>query len=385
MQQVLSQGPLFIVCLIFLLGVVVIVHELGHYWALRKAGGAARSFSVGFGAPIVERIDKNGTVWKFSWIPFGGFVTPVRNDAHMQSLNEEGLNPIGKTMEELSVTARTIFALAGPFANFVLASLLFAMLLMISGRQPQRLTITGVEKGAAGFEAGLQEGDVIKYVAGKEIDSSYDLFTLIALHPNTPMNVTVERNSSEMDLVVTPDEVRRENEVGQYVHQAYVGIWFQRQAVGEPISYNPITAIAAGVVETGETMKNTAQMLHRIITQKMSVHSMTGPIGIGDASRRITNQVMARENVSFWNKIKDLMLIQLRFCALVSVGIGFFNLLPLPILDGGHVVMNGYEAVTGNPVPEKIQEHILTFGLFLLMGMFLIITWGDVLETGMFK
>ncbi|MAB09762.1 MAG: hypothetical protein CME96_02685, partial [Hyphomonas sp.] len=133
-----------------------------------------------------------------------------------------------------------------------------------------------------------------------------------------------------------------------------------------------------------KTLEQTVTMLNRIITGRMSIHTMSGPVGIGDVSRRIVNEVWAQEDVSVGTRLSELFWMLLGMCASISVGIGFFNLLPLPVLDGGHLVFNAYEAVTGRHLPEKVQEVSLTFGLILLLGMVVVITWGDVIETGLF-
>ena len=153
---------------------------------------------------------------------------------------------------------------------------------------------------------------------------------------------------------------------------------------GEHITYNPVQALGQGVIETGATIDRTITMLTRIVTGKMSMHAMTGPVGIGDISRRAVNRVWEQEQVSTGQKIEQLFWMLASICAAISVGVGFFNLLPLPVLDGGHLVFNAYEAIAGKEMPQKVQEMALTFGLILLLGMVVVITWGDLIEAGLF-
>ena len=183
---------------------------------------------------------------------------------------------------------------------------------------------------------------------------------------------------------MTPDEIVRENDFGQQVPQATIGVSIAPISYGEHIYYNPVEALGQGVLETGATIDRTVTMLTRIVTGKMSMHAMTGPVGIGDISRRVVNKVWEQEQATTGQKLERLFWMLASICAAISVGVGFFNLLPLPVLDGGHLVFNAYEAIAGREMPQKVQEGALTFGLILLLGMVVVITWGDIIETGLF-
>lgn len=384
MGEILSQGPLFIVCLVFMMGIVVIVHEYGHYWMGRRFGAAVESFSVGFGRSIWERTDRKGTRWRINWIPLGGFVKFVGEAQLANDIGVVKTGPQGKAYPELGVGARSLVSLAGPIANFILASLIFALGLWVHGVQPQSVTIQGVNEGSPAEQAGFQSGDVFQSTNGKTLKRSTDVQTAIALSPNVPITFEMDRGGEIISITVTPDEVIRENMVGQKVAQSTIGVGLVTAAYGDRVHYNPIQALGGGIIETGRTLDQTVTMLGRIITGNMSVHTMSGPVGIGDISRRVVNRVMEQEQTTMGQKINQLFWIQLGICAAISVGIGFFNLLPLPVLDGGHLVFNAYEAVTGKTMPEKVQEASLTFGLILLLGMVVVITWGDIIETGVF-
>jgi regulator of sigma E protease len=367
-----------------MMGIVVIVHEYGHYWMGRRFGAAVESFSVGFGRSIWERTDRKGTRWRINWIPLGGFVKFVGEAQLANDIGVVKTGPQGKAYPELGVGARSLVSLAGPIANFILASLIFALGLWVHGVQPQSVTIQGVNEGSPAEQAGFQSGDVFQSTNGKTLKRSTDVQTAIALSPNVPITFEMDRGGEIISITVTPDEVIRENMVGQKVAQSTIGVGLVTAAYGDRVHYNPIQALGGGIIETGRTLDQTVTMLGRIITGNMSVHTMSGPVGIGDISRRVVNRVMEQEQTTMGQKINQLFWIQLGICAAISVGIGFFNLLPLPVLDGGHLVFNAYEAVTGKTMPEKVQEASLTFGLILLLGMVVVITWGDIIETGVF-
>ena len=384
MGDVLSQGPLFLFCLIFMMGIVVIVHEYGHYIVGRWFGAAVESFSVGFGKPIFERTDKHGTRWRVNWIPLGGFVKFVGESQLAGDVGKIEQGPIGKAYPKLGVGQRSLVSLAGPFANFILSTLIFALIIGVHGRPNMKVGIGDVSPDGAAAVAGMQAGDVILSVNGKTVSDASEVLIEIILNPNEPMNFVVQRGESEQTLVVTPEEVIRENDFGQRVPQATIGVSIGAVSYGEHITYNPIEAVGQGVIETGATIDRTVTMLTRIVTGKMSMHAMTGPVGIGDISRRAVNQVWSQEQATTGQKLELLFWMLASICAAISVGVGFFNLLPLPVLDGGHLVFNAYEAIAGREMPQKVQEVALTFGLILLLGMVVVITWGDIIETGLF-
>jgi len=375
---------LFLACLIFMMGIVVIVHEFGHYIAGRAFGAAVESFSIGFGRPLYERKDRRGTRWRINWIPLGGFVKFAGESQLAGDVGKVEGGLTGRAYPELGVGQRSIVSLAGPFANFVLASVIFALFAGVFGRPNVEVGVTAVTPDSPAALGGLETGDIFVTANGKPIKSPGEVQLEVILNPGTPVTFVVRRDDAETTLVVTPKETVRKNEFGQIVPQASIGVALGNVSVLPPTRYNPIEAMGQGVVQTGETLEQTVTMLSRIITGRMSIHTMSGPVGIGDVSRRVVTKVWEQENVPVSTRLSELFWMLLGICASISVGVGFFNLLPLPVLDGGHLVFNAYEAITGRHLPEKVQEVSLTFGLILLLGMVFVITWGDVLETGLF-
>ncbi|NQY96778.1 MAG: RIP metalloprotease [Henriciella sp.] len=386
MTEILSQGPIFLVCLAFLLGVVVIIHELGHYWMGRWYGAAVESFSVGFGKPIFETKDKNGTRWRVNWIPLGGFVKFVGESQLPNDVGKVVDGPVGKPYPQLGVGARSLVALAGPAANFILAVLLFAIFFAFRGVETYDVYAYSVAPDYPAEAAGMQPGDVIRSIDGKPIQALSDLIVITSMSSGRALDFDVQRGSESLTLSVTPRREVRENQLGQIVPQGTIGI--APAPVIESVEYRrygPISALSKGVLETKSTVEHTVYMLGRIVTGKEPLALMSGPIAIGDAGRRIVNQAMGADAVPLTTRLSTLGWSVLQLCALISIGIGFFNLLPLPVLDGGHLVFNAYEFVTGKVMPEKVQEVALMAGLGLLLTMFVFITWGDVLETGLFE
>lgn len=386
MSGLISQGPLFLVCLVFLLGIVVVVHELGHYLAGRYYGAAVESFSVGFGKPIFEVSDRRNTRWRVNWIPLGGFVKFVGEGQLPGDVGKVEQGPIGKPFQAIGVGARTVIAAAGPAANFVLAALIFAFFFYFNGSYEARVTATSVAEDGAAAEAGLQPGDIFVSMNGKAISNAGDLQMVVSTSSNTSLETVVERNGETVVLDMTPRRVLRENAVGQMQQLGTINITLQELPdTARRIEYNPVEALAMGGRQTWETVTTTTAIIGRMVTGKEALSSLSGPVAIGDVSRRVVNRTMGNEEIPLARRIQALFWSMMTICAAVSVGIGFFNLLPFPVLDGGHIVFNCYEAIAGKPMPARVQEGALMAGMVLLLGMFVFITWGDLLETGLFN
>lgn len=383
MEGVISQGPLFIACLVLLMGVVIVVHELGHYLAGRLFGVAVESFSVGFGKSLIERRDRFGTRWRVNWIPLGGFVAFIDKKS-LEDAENPAEAPEGIAFDDVGPWKKIIISLAGPFANFVLAAFIFSLSIGVHGIAVQPVHVAAVSEGMPAEKAGLQAGDHILQVNGKPIRNRVEFTSSVLLSPNKPMELLVDRGGEQRYILVTPVEVVRANEVGQMVAQSTIGISMEAVAATERIHYGPVESVIAGIQETGVTIDRTVTMLGRIMTGNMSFHSLSGPVGVADVSRRVVNIVMDQPQVPMLARLENLFWVLLSLTAAISVGVGFFNLLPLPVLDGGRVVFHAYEAVFGSKMPGQIEAMALRVGVFVLLALVIVITWGDILETGVF-
>jgi len=383
LEGVISQGPLFIACLVFLMGIVIVVHELGHYFAGRWFNVAVESFAVGFGKPMVEVRDKRGTRWRLNWIPLGGFVAFVDKQSAEDAVDDEHA-PKGLPFDDVGPLKKIVISLAGPFANFVLAAFIFALSTGVHGVAIRTVEVAAIQPDMPAERGGLLTGDQILEINGKPVSNSSDVTVAVLLSPNKPIDILVDRQGSEQIVSVTPIEVMRENEFGQMVLQSTIGIGMAQGAAIERIRYGPIESAVAGVQQTGVALERTVTMLGSIVTGNMSFHTLSGPVGIGDVSRRIVNTVMDNPQVPLFDRLEHLFWVLLSLCAAISVGVGFFNLLPLPVLDGGRVVFHAYEALIGSKMPSQIEAMALRVGVLVLVAMVIVITWGDILETGVF-
>lgn len=379
----MGQGPIFVLSLVFVLGLVVIVHELGHYLAARAFGGAAESFSVGFGRSIVEVKDKRNTRWRLNWIPFGGFVKFVGESQLPGDVGRVEEGPIGKKFMDMSVGQRSVVAVAGPMANFVLAVIIFAVMAMIVPDPIERVTIRVLPDGPA-KEAGFEVGDQLVAINDRTIDQFADVRRMISLSTGETLSVRVLRDGQEHVVDVVPVRMEIDNGLGQVNKIGAIGARMEREVIGTR-SYAPHEALGHGVSQTAEVISLTANMIVRMATGREPLSQLSGPVGIGDLTRRAVTNTLEVEEVPLSVRLRAIALTLLQISAFVSVGIGLFNLLPLPVLDGGHLVFNAYEALTGSVLSARIQEISLTFGAVLLLSIAVLVTVGDIVKTGVFQ
>lgn len=368
------------------MGVVVGVHEAGHYFAGRLFGTAVESFSFGFGKSLWERTDRRGTRWRLNALPLGGFVKFVNEPEPLGDLSpDDAPVPVGKPYSALTPGQRIVVSLAGPFANFVLASLLFALILAIVGRPVHEVRVGEVLPGSPAQAAGFLPGDQIVSANGRVLDSFNDLVRSVAFSSGTPVTFEIRREGQLMSLTAVPERASRENELGQTIQVGTVGI---RPATGMPLKFvtvSPLMAVPAGIRETVDTTALSFTMMGRLITGREPISNLKGPVGIADTTGRAIGINVKAEGAALSDRLWGVFWTIVQLTALISVGIGVVNLLPFPILDGGHVVFNGWEMLTKRAVPEKVQNASLTFGFILLIGVAAIVTWHDVVGTGVLR
>lgn len=397
---VLQYAPVFLI----LISLVITVHELGHYWVGRLFGAAVESFSIGFGRSIFERRDRRGTRWRLNWIPLGGFVKFVGEVQLAQDLNQEipetvaneakaiearGKTAIlhenqvlvGKPYTELGPWKRIAVSLGGPFANFVFAAFVFAVIGFTLGvSQAKEVRITQVTAGAPADVAGIKPNDVVLEVGGRAVKTGLDVTQVTSLSAGEPVEIKIRRGQENLTLSMTPvekEEVDPALNTRQKMGRVGMGIADVETSLRR---LNPIEAAGYGVSRTGDALGQTFNVLRRLVTGKEGIDKLSGPVGILHLTGGVTEMTMKQEGVDLGQKIADLMWILLQLAALLSVGVGFFNLLPIPVLDGGAVVMTLAEAATGKPLPDKVQNVGLTIGLVCLAAFALVVTLQDSLR-----
>jgi regulator of sigma E protease len=352
-----------VVPFLIVLGVLVFIHELGHYLAARWRGVHVEAFSIGFGRAIFSWTDRRGTVWKLSWLPLGGYVK-LHGQEQPEDADEatKAAWQAGKTFHEKSVLSRAIVIAAGPLANFVLAAVLFAGLFLVMGRPVATSQIGEVVATSAAARGGLQVGDVVTAIDGQVISRFDQLRQIVGTHPGQALKLHVVRGDQALDLTVTPDT----REIGG-VATGLLGVR-GGATVFEPIS--TAAALGAGVTQTWDVTVQTFDGVIGMITRRTSADDMGGPLRIAQMSGQVASLGLAS---------------LVSFIAILSVNLGLLNLFPIPVLDGGHLVFYAFEALRGRPLPVRAQEYGYRAGFAVLIGLFVFATWNDLGHLGLFR
>ena len=345
------------------LGVLVFVHELGHYLAARWRGVYVETFSIGFGRALLSWTDRVGTLWKLAWIPLGGYVKlhgqerPEDVDEATRAAWQEG-----RTFQGKSVLSRAIVVAAGPVANFLLAAVLFAALFATAGRPISVPVIGEVMPDSAAAKAGLMAGDRVDAIEGSRVTKFEDLQRIIAGAPDQTLAMDIERDGQKQTLQV--HTAAREGALGRRM-----GVLGVKGGAPEYKQLDPVAALVAGVDQTWEVTVQTIQGLGQMLTGQRSADELSGPLGIAQLSGQVASLGIAS---------------LISFIAVLSVNLGLINLFPIPILDGGHLVLYLVEALRGRPVSQKLQEIGFRAGFAVLAGLFVFATWNDLSHLGLF-
>lgn len=398
MLNFLGQALIYIVPFLLVLTLVVTIHELGHYWVARLFKVKIDRFAIGFGRAILQRTDKRGVEWRVGWMPLGGYVkfsgdldaSSVPDQAGLAELRqrviaEQGPAAVRDYFHFKPVWQRALITAGGPFANFVLAIAIFTVLFATLGDQIAPPRVAAVDPGSAAAAAGFQPGDMILEANGAPVRRGEDVIRVVTLNSATPVEFLVERDGRRVNLIATPVRTTTEDAISGTVRVGRIGLKMGYLA-GEvrSIRYSPVEAVGAAVRQVGEVLSTTLNYIGRIFTGRESGALLNGPLGIAKAAGGITTQATAGEAPAGLKAVNlGLMLIQ--FAAILSIGIGFINLMPIPVLDGGHLVFYAYEAVARKPVAARVQEAGYRVGLALLACLMLFATWNDLQKLNLFK
>ena len=349
---------------IVVLTVVVFVHEFGHYWVARLCRVRVEVFSIGFGREIFGRTDKNGTRWKVSIIPLGGYVrffgdeTVISNPgAALDSMSPEDR---AVCFHHKSLRQRVAIVAAGPLANFVLSIALLSAMFVFAGRPITPAVIETVLEDTAAAEAGFQPGDRVIMIDGRVIDRFEELRDIVMFAPGVTMTMVVERAGEQLSLQVTPRAYEYVDGLGNTHIIGRMGI---SVAARELTKLNPFAAVPAAVADTYTLVKRSLQGLYEIIIGKRDASELGGPIMIAQMSG-------ASADAGF--------LAFVQFVVILSATLGLINLFPIPLLDGGHLAFYTIEALRGRPLGARAQEYGYMLGLALVLTLMVVATVNDL-------
>ena len=367
-----QPGFLFtLAAFIVVIGVLVFIHEAGHYLMARVFGIKADTFSIGFGREIAGWTDKRGTRWKVGALPLGGY---VKFAGDLNAASEPDPDAAQMPAADYAVTfqakpmwQRALVILAGPLTNFLFAILVFAAFFMTYGHAFTPAVINGVQPGSPAAVAGLQSGDKIIVLDGQDIERFEDVVRVVTINPGTPIDARVSRDGVEKQLTITPKVVAETDRFGNAYTRGLLGVTSAGRIVERR---SPVAAVYFAVQETWLLTRTMADTLVQVVTGRRAVNELGGPLKIA----QFTGQ---QATLGLPNLVQ--------FMALISINLGFINLLPIPMLDGGHLFLYAVEAIRRRPLEAKVQEWAFMSGFAALVTLMVLLTWKDLAPVGVWK
>ncbi|MEM9014327.1 MAG: M50 family metallopeptidase [Pseudomonadota bacterium] len=397
--------PLTLMAFIVLLTIIVFIHEYGHFSVARALGVRVDVFSIGFGKTLLKWVDRKGTEWRIALLPLGGYVKFFGdlNAASQASPEAQESGPVttqfpkpgeaddiggGLTAEEKKVCfhfkpvwARAAIVAAGPFANFILAIVIFAGLFMTFGRGTLEPVVGGVQEGSAAAEAGLMPGDRMVSANGRTLGSFSDLADSVLSSGGDTIQLQIERDGAPLTLQITPRRVEAEDRYGNTIEKWLLGVSGDSEAYSFQ-RFGFFGALKEGAGEVVRILSLTVKFIGQIILGKEDTSQLGGPIKMaqyaGQSAMSGFDESGYQEPPSLWTMLKVSLVDFISLAAVVSVSIGFLNLLPVPVLDGGHLMYYAYEAIAGKPLGARAQAIGFRVGLVLLASLMIFVTWNDI-------
>ena len=374
LQSILIYPLAFVV----VLSVVVFVHEFGHFRIARWCGVAIDTFSIGFGKTILGWRDHKGVQWKVGALPLGGYVKftddadamstgpreAIEDPEELAAARAKGLFHAQPLLKRAAVVA------AGPLTNFVFSIFAFALLIFISGRDVAR--VDNVRPGTPAAQAGLATGDVITAIDGQRVKDFQDLQRIVSPSLGRTLTFEVIRSGATRVVHLTPIPNPDHPQIAA-IGVEHTSSFERRQRIG------PLEAIADGAEQTWAMVAQTGAYIADVFRGHASANQIAGPAGIFMVSGQVASDALAVPDVSIWQRLEFLALSLLNLAAILSVAVGIVNLLPIPILDGGHLLFYGIEGLRGGrPLPPAAQEWAYRAGFAVMASLFLFATWNDI-------
>lgn len=362
----------YVVPFVVLLGILVFVHELGHYLVAKFSGVQVEAFSIGFGKELWGVVDKSGTRWKISAIPLGGYCQflgdgdETSTTSEAKELTDEQKK---KAFAYQSPFKKLLISLAGPAANYVFAVLIFASIFYFIGKIEFPPIVGEVVKGGAAAQAGILPKDRILSVNGKKVSSFTDVRREVELNTEEKVQVELERGGKIIRLAFPLQYIEIENDAAldkTETRRPMLGIRSVNVVEVQKLDLNVFQALRDAGIEVWNITDMTLRGVGQMIVGERGSEEIGGVIRIAEMSGDITRQ----------QGILNLLV----FMALLSVNLGLINLFPIPLLDGGHVVIYLIEIATRREINEKVKDGLFKVGFALLISLMVFATWNDVVR-----
>lgn len=350
-----------------IISIVVFVHEFGHYIFAKMFGVKVESFSIGFGKELFGWNDKSGTRWKLSILPFGGYVKmfgdedPSSSQKDKEKLQKLSEKEKSQTLYYQNVWKRFMIVFAGPFFNLLFAILILTALYKVNGITYFDPLITDITKNSPAEKAGIKEGDLIVEINGREIRTFSDVRNEIALSTNKVLNIGIIRDDKFFITKVNSEVQETEDPLGNKVKSQMIGISTSAIKYRE---VNLLTAFLQASASIYKTCITTLKALGQMILGRMSPRELGGPLKIAKYSSQ-----------SFSKGIETTVWL----ITMISANLGLMNLLPIPVLDGGHLFFYLIEGIRKKPIPEEVQNKLFRLGFAFLIMLMVFATINDII------
>jgi regulator of sigma E protease len=345
-----------IISFIIVIGILVFIHELGHFLAARAFGVGVKVFSLGFGPKIFKKT-VGMTEYCISAIPLGGYVKMIGEEPGTALYPKD----IPLSFSHKPLIQKSIIVAAGPLSNFFLAIFIFYILFQFSGLYLNSPKVGKVLDGTPAAMAGIQPDDLIRTVNGIRIESFDELPVLVNENKDAMLNIIIEREGENISISLKPVLSPSKNIFGENIGKYVIGIVASKETYHVPL--NPVQALAHSLKSTWELIELTVLSVVKMINGSISAKNIGGPIMIAQMAGE---QAKAGFVNLAW------------FIALLSVNLGIINLLPIPVLDGGHLLFFAVEGILQKPLNEKLREKLLQFGIALMLLLMVFVFYNDI-------
>lgn len=356
---------------ILVLSVIVFVHEFGHYLAARLCGVRVETFSIGFGRELFGFNDGHGTRWKFSLLPLGGYVKMFGDAGAASTADAEKIEQMSEAEKKVSfhhkaLPQKFIIVAAGPLANFILSIAVFTYFIFSVGLSSTEPVAGEILKDSPAAIAGLKPGDRILSIDGKEVNYFREIATEVVLNTGQLVKLEVKRGDTVLHMSMKPKIHEDKDSLGNVIKRPIIGVKSQT-LVYEEVGLTQ--ALWHASLQTYDMCRTSVRVIGQMITGDRSAEELKGPLGIAKLSGDATasGETMAQT-------LRTL----LWFIALLSVNLGFINLFPIPMLDGGHLLFYIIEGMRGRPLAEKVQEYSFRFGFAVLISLMAFTLFNDI-------
>jgi regulator of sigma E protease len=353
----------YILSFILTISIIVFIHELGHYVVARLCGVNIDEFSIGFGKILYSKVLKNGEKWKICLLPFGGYVK-MKGDTNSSSWSgvdvdvSEG-QKIGN-FHYKKTWQKALIIFAGPFANYLLSFVIFFILSLSFGSVKIEPIIGGFSENSIAKEYGMQVGDKIIAINGDKISDFSEIRIKIATSVGDEFLIDYQRGDVYNSVKIKPRKVEITDDIGYKVNMFMLGV---SSVDPEYVKVGFFDSVISSFKKCYNISKNTLIAIKQLLTGKRSIKELSGPLKIAEYSQKM---------------VSDGLFSFMMFIALISINIGLVNLLPIPVLDGGHLLVYSIETIINRKLPNIVNNAMMYFGVVVIVAMMAIGIFNDV-------